>query len=266
MARASTNKKNPPGDLVSAAGSISIPKITGGNRSTQDRTSADQTQAVKIEFTVFDKIGGILTKEISLAKDGTVFSDGSACKMWEGTARRVTVGGVEEFAKIIDGLRSYQGIALGALRDGLADEVKVVVKAKLNGKDGVIARTREHFNFREGQPALSPIDFDRNGMPNTVHERIGDDVWGALTTVLPALADVARVMRRSTSSGHHGDVALPGSGGWHGYVLVLDGSDNERFLKTLHERCWLNGFGWFWINKAGGLIEKSAIDRSYDAA
>ena len=188
MARVSTNKENPPEDLSSAAGSNSIQKTTGGNRSTQYRTSADQTQAVKIEFTVFDKIGGILTKEISLAKDGTVFSDGSACKMSEGTARRVTVGGVEEFAKIIDGLRSYQGIALGTLRDGLADEVKVVVKAKLNGKDGVIARTREHFNFREGQPALAAIDFDRDGMPDEVEERIGDDVWGALTTVLPALA------------------------------------------------------------------------------
>ena len=69
-------------------------------------------------------------------------------------------------------------------------------------------------------------------------------------------------MRRSTSSGlYHGDVALPGSGGWHGYVLVLDGSDIERFLKTLHERCWLAGFGWFLINKAGGLLERSIIDR-----
>ena len=35
----------------------------------------------------------------------------------------------------------------------------------------------------------------------TVQERIGDDVWGALTTALPELGGVARVMRRSTSPG-----------------------------------------------------------------
>ena len=40
----------------------------------------------------------------------------------------------------------------------------------------------------------------------------------------------------------------------------FDGSDIERFLKTLHERCWLNGFGWFLITKAGTLSERSIID------
>ena len=230
MARTST-KDGPPGDCSSAAGSNNnTSKTTGGNRSSQYRTSADQTQAVKIEFTVFDKIGGPLTKEISLAKDGTVVSDGSACKMSKGTARRVTVGGVEEFAKIIGELQSHQSIALGALREDLDDEVKLVVKAKLNGKDGVIARTREHFVYREGQPALAPIDFDRNGMPNEVEERIGDDVWAALTKVLPALADVARVMRRSTSTGlYNGDIALPSSGGWHGYVLISTAATSSVF-------------------------------------
>jgi predicted P-loop ATPase len=70
-------------------------------------------------------------------------------------------------------------------------------------------------------------------------------------------------MRRSTSAGlYNGDTALPASGGWHGYVLVLDGSDNARFLKTLHERCWLNGFGWFKISESGSLLERSMIDKA----
>ena len=133
-----------------------------------------------LEITVFDKSGGILTKRISL-KDGKVHSDGSACKMSEGTARRVEISGVEEFAKIIGGLRRFQGIALGAMRNDLPDEAKVVVAAKLNGKDGVIARTRNHFEFRKGKPALAAIDFDKNGITDVVLERVGDDVWGALT-------------------------------------------------------------------------------------
>ena len=214
-----------------------------------------------LQITVFDKTGGILTKKISLAKDGTVDSDGSACKMSEGRARRIEISGVEEFAKIIGGLRPFQGIALGAMRDDLPDEVKVVVKGKLNGKDGVIARTRDHFEFRKGKPALAAIDFDKNGITNEVEKRIGNDVWNVLTEVLPVLRDVARVTRRSTSSClYNGDTALPTSGGLHGYVLVKDGSDIKRFLETLHERCWLNGLGWFYITKNGIASERSIID------
>ena len=221
------------------------------------------SEQLDIQITVFDKSDGPLTKEISLAKDGTVVSDGSACKMSRGEARRITVGGVEEFAEIIARLRPFQGIALGTLREGLADEVEIVAKAKLNRDKGAIARTRENFVYREGKPALVPIDFDRNGIPDTVQEHIGDDVWRALTTALPDLGGVARVMRRSTSAGlYNGGAALPTSGGWHGYVLVADGSDSERFLKMLHERCWMAGMGWFLISKDGKLLERSIVDRS----
>jgi hypothetical protein len=182
---------------------------------------------------------------------------------WPPIFERVIAFGVEEFAKIISGLKPYQGIALGAMRARLPDEAKIVVKAKLNGKDGVIARSREYFEFREGKPALAPIDFDKNGMSDAVKKRIGADMWDGLTTVLPALRDVARVMRRSTSSClYNGDTPLPESRGWHGYVLVKDGSDIKRFLETLHDRCWLNGLGWFYISKAGTPLERSIVDRA----
>ena len=62
--------------------------------------------------------------------------------------------------------------------------------------------------------------------------------------MLPALSDVARVTRRSTSAGlSRSDTgeALPGSDGVHVYVEEKDGADSERFLKALHERCWLAG-------------------------
>ena len=41
-----------------------------------------------IEITKFSKSGGPLTKRISLKPDGTLHSDGSACVMVAGTARR----------------------------------------------------------------------------------------------------------------------------------------------------------------------------------
>jgi hypothetical protein len=47
----------------------------------------------------------------------------------------------------------------------------------------------------------------------------------------------------------------------HHYVLVRDGGDIERFLKDLHNRCWLHGFGWHVIGGAGQLLDRSLVDR-----
>ena len=59
--------------------------------------------------------------------------------------------------------------------------------------------------------------------------------------------------------------SLDGSGGLHGYVIARDGSDAERFLTTLHERCWLHGLGWIKLGAAGQMLERSIIDRSVAA-
>ena len=40
-----------------------------------------------------------------------------------------------------------------------------------------------------------------------------------------------------------------------------DGGDVERFLKDLHDRCWLHGFGWHLIGGAGQLLDRSIVDR-----
>ena len=44
-----------------------------------------------IEFTLLTKDGGPLTKQISLAPDGSLHSDGSACIMSRGRARRIRI-------------------------------------------------------------------------------------------------------------------------------------------------------------------------------
>jgi hypothetical protein len=80
-------------------------------------------QAAGIELTKFSKVGGPLTKRISLTPDGKLLSDGSACVMSDGTAERVRIASVGELATLIAKLRPYQTIALGALRAGLPDKV-----------------------------------------------------------------------------------------------------------------------------------------------
>jgi hypothetical protein len=224
------------------------------------------------EITLFEKSGGPLTKRISLAADGSIKSDSSACLMARGTARRVEVANIQQFAALIE-LPPNQAIALGALRTGLRDQVKVVTKAKLlNGvaQPDLIARTSANIIYREGQPAFALLDFDTKGMPPDVVaelKRLGG-FSEALLSVLPPLRDVAHVRRCSTSAGlSRSDTGerLLGSEGLHVYIAVKDGVDVERFLRALHDRCWLGGFGWMMVGAAGQLLERSIVDRMVGA-
>ena len=204
-----------------------------------------------IEFTIFTKSGGPLTKHISLNDDGTIKSDPSKCKMSRGTARRAWVAGVDELAAIIDQLRFDQALALGALPAHLPDEIAVTTNGELNGDEpNVIARTKKYIQYRSGEPALVLLDYDQDEMPPDVVARIDalGGFWGALCSVLPALRSAARVIRASTSAGlSRTDTGekFPGSGGMHVYITARNGADAVRFLKTLHDRCHLAGLGWY---------------------
>jgi hypothetical protein len=110
------------------------------------------------------------------------------------------------------------------------------------------------------------IDFDTKGLPTEIAARIeqAGGMWNALLKVASALSRAARVSRASTSSGlFRSDTGtpVPGSNGTHHYVLLQDGSDAERFLHDLHDRCWLHGLGWHHIGAAGQLLERSLVDR-----
>jgi hypothetical protein len=225
-----------------------------------------------IEITHLAKRGGPLTKRIFLAGDGTYQSDGSACVMAEGDGHRVELAGVEPLADIISQMEPHEALALGTLEAGRPDKVGIVTKAKLNGsaRPDLIARTAGAIVYRPRQPAFALLDYDLKGMPAEAGARIdaAGGYWSALVTVIPALADVARVVRRSTSAGLYREDTgekLPGSYGMHVYVEVEDGADIPRFLSTLHERCWLAGLGWSMVGAGGQLLERSIVDRTVGA-
>jgi RNase P subunit RPR2 len=222
----------------------------------------------RFEFTRFTKSDGPLTKRISLSADDSIKSDGGACLMACGHARRLRVSNVKQLAAVIERICSNQAIGLGALRPDLPDEVEVVTKAKLvNGtiRPDLIARTGANILFRKGQPAFALLDFDTKGMPPGVADelkRLGG-FWEALRSVLPKLGSVATVTRRSTSAGllrSDTGESLPGSDGLHVYLPVQDGADIPRFSKALHERCWLADLGFMKVGRAGQLLERSPID------
>jgi hypothetical protein len=66
-------------------------------------------------------------------------------------------------------------------------------------------------------------------------------LWPALVSLVPELANGARVTRPSTSAGvYRADTSQPfsGSGGEHVFVMVRNGSDIECFLRTLLDCCF----------------------------
>jgi hypothetical protein len=112
--------------------------------------------------------------------------------------------------------------------------------------------------------AARGIDPIGNPLRHSLCVEIDQTMWNALSMVAPELASAARVSRASTSAGlFRSDTGEPiaGSNGMHHYVLVQDGGDVERFLKDLHDRCWLLGFGWHLIGGAGQLLDRSIVDR-----
>jgi hypothetical protein len=228
-----------------------------------------------LEVTALAKDGGPLTKHIRLDGNGVLVSDGSACVMSHGHAKRVRLTDLTALGALIEQLRPHEALALGALRDELPDRVDITTKARLQKLNGgtapnLIARTADALCYRSSQPALALIDYDSKGMPAAVKARVGAEggVWNALTLILPALGPTGRVIRPSTSSGlYRSDTGeqLPGSNNLHVYLQVSDGADVNRFLRALHDRCWLAGLGWMVVGTSGQLLERSIIDRMVGA-
>jgi hypothetical protein len=191
--------------------------------------------------------------------------------MSEGVAERVRVTSLSGFATATQRLSQTQAISLGMLHEDLADKVEIVTTRKLRTMNGraapnVIARSTDHIAYRPDTTALCLIDFDKKGMPPAVENKIEavGGPWAALMEVLPALGTTAIVTRASTSAGLYNantNKRLDGSGGLHVYIVVADGTDIERFLRVLHARCWLRGYGWMIVGRSGQLLERSIVDR-----
>jgi hypothetical protein len=230
-------------------------------------SSASSSEA-PFEITIFrNRRGNPLTKEISLGPNGKPVSDGSACVMSAGHAKRQRVSLVQ-LAEVVAGLESCEALALGSLRSDLPDGVEIVVKGKLDAAStGQIARSSDFISYQPGQPAFVLLDVDLKGMPGSVRERLRGlgGLTAALQAVLPAIGDAGRVSRRSTSTGlFRGDTGekFAGSEGLHIYIPAVDGADAERFLKRLHERCWLSGLGWGMAGAGGQFLRRSLVDAS----
>lgn len=219
-----------------------------------------------IEFTVFVKPSGILSKQITLKPDGSISSDGSACMMSEGVAYRYVVNEFEHLANVINTMSSNHALCLGQLPSDRPDMVPVTLASKVVEGGEAIARSNQFFKFLPDRFNIVALDFDLKGMPQDVADRIESKggLWNALVEVFPDLRDVATVTRLSTSSCIYTTDGrqFPSSGGVHTYIMLRAGCAPEPFIRTLFDRCWLHGLGWYQPNKLGILQERTIIDKS----
>jgi hypothetical protein len=221
------------------------------------------------ELTCFRSASGIISKRFALRADGKVTSDGSECRMANGTAYRVIIDSAEELARFIERMPSDTALALGRLRKDLPDKVSIVKKAELDNAtpSDVIARTADFLYFAKGEPAWMLFDHDRKGMPQAIAKKLkgAGGFWKAVIEAVPGLKNAESVSRRSTSAGlYRKDTGenFHGSANRHVYVAVQDGSDIERALKSLHDRLWLAGYGYWVVGAIGQLLDRSIIDRA----
>jgi hypothetical protein len=223
-----------------------------------------------VNVTAFRKDGGPLGKLIHLNADGTVGNDSSQCFMSQGTARRVELDSATALAAFINKMEATDAYALGRMKDGHPDRVRVVTDANIGrekGNPNVIARTKKFLTFIAGAPGIALIDIDLKAISEGAKRRITEagGIWKAMCSVCPQLATAAYVQRASTSSGitntKTGEV-YRGSGGFHVAVMVMNAADIPRFLADLHDRLWLAGFGWGVVSAAGSFLERSLIDKA----
>jgi hypothetical protein len=246
------------------------PKPNGGHVAAELRPAEVSTAVdpATPELTLFTNARGALTKQFTLDADGKLVKTEGG-QMVAGTAMRIAIDGVRALAELLGTVSSDQALALGSIRSGLPAQVTVTTKKALGGGaiPNTISRSREYLTFGQGRRGFCLVDFDRKGITPEVQDKLeqSGDFVAALGTVIPELKATGYVVRASTSAGlFRTDTGqrFDDSGGMHLYLGIEDVSDSERFLKTLHDRCWLAGLGWYWISAAGTLLARSIIDRA----
>ena len=218
-----------------------------------------------VTFTIARKAGGgLLSKRITLGANGKPVSDGSPCRMWAGTARRVTVAGPTEVAETINCMDSSEAMILGTYR-AEAEKIRLAKDEDADPAKGVYGRTTETFYYPEGQTGLILLDHDKKAMPASVAGRI-EELGGPLGSIghlVGGLEQFARVYRPSTSSGIYNKETgekFQAGGGFHLYLIATDVSDSARFLRALQARAIRAGLGWGMIMGRGRFGVRSVID------
>ena len=181
----------------------------------------------------------------------------AAAQMKQGTAEYVACD-FDAFYNLLKEADSNTAMGYGVYDVGqYGTSAQIVVKAKANATNGSIARSKEYFGYAD-KPGILMIDHDpsKDGRPHTP-----ESLLDALSSIYPAIATCAKIIKYSISSGvvMNGQTP-PSSVGFHLYIPVLSASDIPRFGKLLYDHLWLKGEGFISLSTCGTMLERAAID------
>jgi hypothetical protein len=211
--------------------------------------------AMTIKITLFRRPSGNLTKVMTLLPTGELHKDASQCAMGTGSFVTLTIDHIRELPAILTNVRKSECITYGVCHVQPEGRIVSQDKAQL----GDIARNKDAFIYRQGQPALLMLDYD--GPPGK--PPLSKDAWLAcLYEACPTLESVACVWRPSTTSYIYDKSGqeLRGLTGQRLYVAVVDGADIPRAGEVLFKRLWLKGHGHIEISKAGSFLKRAPVD------
>lgn len=236
-----------------------------------DRTFCNTAQPVKSRqfdedpgptITIVSSSHGPIVKRFSL-RDGKITSDPVA-QIYRGSAETVAAKDPRTLLGIIEDLSANQALALGRLP---ALGVQYPLASDALRAEHEIARTKR-FLAHPASAAWMLLDIDTKGLPEAIVDRLScGDPFDAIMRAVPELSRAPYLVRPSSSAGvssPSGDTR--GVTGGHVFVLVAKGTDIPRLLNAIHDRLWVEGWGYFAVSKSGQLLERSLVDLAVGGA
>jgi hypothetical protein len=183
-----------------------------------------------------------------------------------GTAARIVLPKerpLTQLATRLERLSESVVLICGDLAAQTATAPLVTAKA-LPEHPGAVARTKKYFGYTARRPVLVMLDHDGKDLPPELRQRLdaAGGLVAVLTAICPEFAKAGVLLRPSCSTGIRNRVtgAITPGGSLHLYFVAKDGADITTFVKRLHERLVLNGWGWAFISKRGHIHVRSLID------
>jgi hypothetical protein len=223
-------------------------------------TKCDTARPIRMSGVVYDAPASkqYKFKNGELTKGSNSRSNGAKILTFEGSFK--------EFPSWRKALGANTLITVGTFE---ADEGPVVYKDEVINSPGAVGADKAHLAFRDA-PGMVIVDIDRKSddevaaqchQPNALVDEI-DELHGIMQLICPEAEHAPMLITDSTSArivSPDGEM-LKGTGGFRIYLPVSDAREIPRILETLHQRCWLHGYGWAFISSDGKFHERSLID------
>jgi hypothetical protein len=224
------------------------------------KSPVTQSESAPVGSVRFTHLGAlsVVSKTFKLGKDGRPEKKTSPMPC-DGLFTVRSVRSLEELRDYLAKLTPKECLIWGT-PIGLEDGAKVQLTTKRGVKRRGIPRDREHFEFREGQPAFLMLDYDPEEGKTALSIQ---DVYTRLLGLHPAFNTVKFLAKHSAGGGiYHGDTLLREPRGIRFYAIVSDGSLIPEIQKSLLSLAWVRGEGRWQISQSGRLLSRGLFDAS----